>query len=273
MAFITIDKEKCTQCGACAAVCPAGLILKKVGRTPRDVPWAEKACIDCGHCVAVCPEAALSTARTSVDACRPVEEELELTGEQVRQFLSTRRSIRAFLDRAVPRDVLASVLETVRYAPSGHNRQTLQWLVILEKSEVERLCALVREWMAGEVEKQTRIAEALRFGDILKRAEAGDDVVLRHAPHLVVAHAPKDDRFAPRDAVIALTTLELAVRGHGLGACWAGYLDLVLSHSAALREALALPDGNVPLGSMMVGFPKYRYARIPPRREAPVIWR
>lgn len=273
MALITIDREKCVKCGACAEVCPARLILKKGDRPPREVPWAEKVCINCGHCVAVCPAGALTTSTMAVEKCPPLDDGLSVSRDQARQFLMSRRSIRAYLDKDVSRQTIESLMETVRYAPSGHNRQPVQWIVILDRSEVETLRASVLRWMDHEVQEKTRMAEGLRFADLLTRAGSGDDIIFRGAPHLVVAHAPKDDRMAHRDSTIALTWLELAARSEGLGACWAGYFDLALAHSPAVREALHLPTDHVAHGSMMLGYPKYRYFRIPLRREAPITWR
>jgi len=36
---------------------------------------------------------------------------------------------------------------------------------------------------------------------------------------------------------------------------------------------LALPEGHVPFGAMMVGRPKYRYQRLPLRNEPQITWR
>jgi NAD-dependent dihydropyrimidine dehydrogenase PreA subunit len=59
MGFLTIDDQKCTQCGLCARACPVGIVVLVDG-LPRTVEKIEKGCITCGHCVAVCPAAALS---------------------------------------------------------------------------------------------------------------------------------------------------------------------------------------------------------------------
>jgi ferredoxin len=49
---LSLDKSKCTHCGACASVC-------KMGVDPSLNPTSAE-CIRCGDCVAVCPEDALS---------------------------------------------------------------------------------------------------------------------------------------------------------------------------------------------------------------------
>jgi len=52
---VTIDKEKCTACGACVDVCPVDAI------TIEDKAVVdEDTCIDCGTCVDECPVEAIS---------------------------------------------------------------------------------------------------------------------------------------------------------------------------------------------------------------------
>ena len=63
-----------------------------------------------------------------------------------------RKSIRAFLDKPVPKDVIAQVLEASRWAPSGVNRQ--QWRVTVAAGErcrtlAERLVERARERKPG----------------------------------------------------------------------------------------------------------------------------
>ena len=56
MEFLQVDMNKCTNCGACADVCPASAIgLTADGPTGTGL----RACIACGHCVAACPVEAI----------------------------------------------------------------------------------------------------------------------------------------------------------------------------------------------------------------------
>ena len=49
-----VDREKCTGCGACAAVCPNGAIHMEEGRPILDA----EACVFCGKCTRFCPAGA-----------------------------------------------------------------------------------------------------------------------------------------------------------------------------------------------------------------------
>ena len=41
---------------------------------------------------------------------------------------------------------------------------------------------------------------------------------------------------------------------------------------APLQKALDIPEGNRPYGAMMLGYPEYKYSRIPLRKEPDVRW-
>jgi nitroreductase len=72
---------------------------------------------------------------------------------------------------------------------------------------------------------------------------------------------------------IALTYLELAANGAGLGCCWAGLVYFMANNYQPMQEALDLPDGHVACGCMMLGYPASRYYRIPCRKTPRIIWR
>ena len=125
MRIFTVDEAKCVRCGACAEVCPLGIIRFKEGRVPLPYPMAKKACISCGHCVSVCPEGALSHEAVPAGGCVPVKEELVISEEQMKQYFRSRRSIRTYQNKPVDKTVLEDLIGIAGYAPTGHNRQNV----------------------------------------------------------------------------------------------------------------------------------------------------
>ena len=103
--------------------------------------------------------------------------------------------------------------------------------------------------------------------------DGGYDSILRNAPTLVAASAPKEASNGLVDCTIALTTLELAALPLGLGTCWAGLLQAALLNAPGAREALGLPAGHTAHYPMMIGYPKFAYHRLPERRAPPITWR
>lgn len=177
------------------------------------------------------------------------------------------------MNRPVEREVLASLLETASYAPSGHNSQPVHWLVIEDRSEVRRLTALVIDWMRDAIVRNPEIAGPFHFDRVVAAQERGRDRVLRDAPHLIVAHGDASLRASQPACIIALTHLELASTARGLGVCWAGYFNTAANLYPPLMDALELPPGHQTFGALMIGHRKYRYVRVPVRNQPRVTWR
>jgi len=273
MSLIEVNQNTCHKDGICSAVCPANLINFSKGSFPTPVADIDELCIRCGHCVSACPSGSLMHAEIPLEQCPPVSKELLLTAEQAEQFLRNRRSIRNYRDKVVPRETLQKLIELARYAPTGHNTQSVEWLVLTERTELDKLVSIVGEWMRWMLAHMSEFALSLHMDKALERLDAGEDVVLRGAPVLIVAHAPNDDRMAPASGTIALTYLELAATGMDLGGCWAGYFNAAASTFPLMKDALGLPEGHICFGAMMIGYPKYRYHRLPERKAPEIIWR
>lgn len=266
---IIVEQEKCAFDGICAAVCPMRIIELREGQAvPNLIAGVEELCIKCGHCVAVCPHGALSLDEMKAEDCPPVRAELALDSRQAEHFLRSRRSIRAYLNKAVERDKLTRLIDMAHYAPTGTNSQQVRWLVINSKEKLHELAGMVVDMIRHLIQEGHPLAKAYRLERSVTAWENGIDPVLRGAPALVVAHAPKGYALAQVDSTIALTFLDLAAPTVGLGACWAGFFMMAAAQWPPLQQALALPGGHVCSGAMMIGYPKYKYQRLTQRREA-----
>jgi len=63
--FITIDKDLCTECGACVVHCPTGALYFDEGQT---VNFDAKKCISCELCRPACPYRAVIVAHAGETA-------------------------------------------------------------------------------------------------------------------------------------------------------------------------------------------------------------
>ena len=273
MALFTIDQELCRRDGICVQVCPAKIIeMKSENDFPSLARDAEEICINCGHCASACPHGALSLLAMPLDTLEPVNKDLAISHEQAVHFLKTRRSIRVYKEETLPRETLEHLIRTARYAPTGHNSQTVEWLVIQSPEKVRSLAGMVIDFMRDLIRQEFPLAKEMHMDRVVDAWDQGIDRICRGAPHLIIAHADKDDRFAAAASTIALTYLELAAFSMGLGACWAGYLQSAAVFSPPLTQALELPENHISFGAMMVGFPKEKYFKIPARNEPRIIW-
>jgi nitroreductase/NAD-dependent dihydropyrimidine dehydrogenase PreA subunit len=272
MSLFTVNEKTCNKDGICAEVCPARVIFFSKGEIPTPVDGASSGCIRCGHCVAACPTGSFSHSEMPVEECPQIRPELELGEEQCEQFLRSRRSIRAYKDKAVPHDTIKRLIEIARYGPTGGNSQRVEWLVLDDKNFLNRISSMMADWMKETIRNDPGSASSMRMERVVKRWDTGYDVYLRGAPVLIIAHAGKDDLSASSSCLIAQTYLELAAPSLGLGACWAGYfMGATRSYEPLIKE-LPLPEGHLCYAAMMVGYSKFRYHRLPLRLDPPITW-
>ena len=269
--IITVEKEKCLKDGLCVADCPLNILTQDKEGYPVPVENADKVCIDCGHCVAVCPSGALDQRKMVAADCMPVKKELEISAEQMEQYLCARRSIRRYMQKPVESKKIEKLLGIAGYAPSGHNIQPTKWLVITDANKVRRLAGLVADWLRWMIEDQPEFAEMLHMDKVVAAWDKGQDLILRNAPHLLVAYAPKNERTAPAAIVSAIAYIEIAAPALGLGTCWAGYFLRASQTFKPLLKAVGLPEGHAIYGAVMLGYPKAEYHRIPARKDVEVI--
>jgi nitroreductase/NAD-dependent dihydropyrimidine dehydrogenase PreA subunit len=274
MEFLQINTDLCLQDGHCAEECPARIITMNGGsKYPEAIEGAEENCIKCGHCVAICPNGAISVKDIRQEDCTPIKKDFEISANQVGQLIKSRRSIRSYKSKKVDKAILESLIEIARYAPTGSNGQQVEWLAINSPEKVNQCASATIDFLKNAEKTGHPIKDRFNLASIISRWESGHDVILRNAPALIVVHAPRKNGSAMIDCTIALSYLDLAASAFGLGGCWAGYFMVASSQSPEIAKSLNLPEGNIPMGALMIGYPKFKYHRIPPRNVAKVIWK
>jgi nitroreductase/formate hydrogenlyase subunit 6/NADH:ubiquinone oxidoreductase subunit I len=270
MNVLTVDEKTCTQCGLCAVDCPGGIIVYREKSYPRLLPNAETVCIRCGHCVAICPSGSLTHIDVPLEQCPEVDGKIRVDLPHCERLIKSRRSIRWYKDKPVPREVTEKIIDIARYAPTGHNDQAVQWLVIDTGEKIQQLEKIGADWMRDAISRDKWMAAT--FPNILKRIDAGYHFFLRDAPVLVVAYSGEGMVIRNTDCIIALSYFDLAAKSAGLGCCWAGFFMMAANSFPALKEALSLPEAHRIYGALMVGYPKYKYRRIPLRKPPHITW-
>lgn len=148
--------------------------------------------------------------------------------------IKTRRSVRRFLKKPVPVDVLGRVLEAARVAPSGGDRQPWRFVVVKDK------------------QKKQRIARACYGQDFVAKAPV---VLVCCSIKCSSDYEPWEDEAGRRDTVIATDHLILAARNEGLGTCWVGAV-----HDKRVKEIVNVP-GNVDVVMVVpLGYPASKSA-------------
>lgn len=263
-------KPSCVKCGVCAEACPIGII-----RMDQSGPKMLNAgaCVRCGHCVAICPHAALDHAAVPLSNQVALDNFPVLDPQVAARFLRSRRSIRRYKEDAVPKEELLQLLDIARFAPSGSNTQGLSYLVVTNRDLMQKLTSTVIDWLEEQISQG--VAWVQRYAQLANAYRAtGRDVVLRDAPHLIIALAPKDFPIGQNNTRYSLAYAELYAPSLGLGTCWAGFFEMCgFSGYPPLYDLLGIPKDMAITGAVMVGYPQYKYHRLVDRNPLVVDWR
>jgi nitroreductase/NAD-dependent dihydropyrimidine dehydrogenase PreA subunit len=292
---ITIT-ETCRGCGACADVCAMQILaVTDAAGTKRAaaVPERTGACMRCGHCMAVCPTASihvegLEYGRDLVDL-----PEHDVDGPRLDRFLATRRSVRTFRDRPVPRELLAAIVEAIGRAPMGYPPAKVGVTVAPERRLIEEALPVIRaqyESLAAKLHNPiarffirrslgpdawTALSEHVMPGFRWRLPEmkaGGRDTITRGAPAMLLFHAPPAAGSVSEDVFIAATYAALAAHALGLGACILGLVAPIVQRAPALRALFAIPDGDTVMTAVVVGFPRLKFQRAIRRPLPRVTW-
>ena len=144
-----------------------------------------------------------------------------------------RTSVRQWQDKAVSKADIEDILRAGMSAPTALNRQPWRFLVITDRTQ--------RNALADKMERGS---------------------MYRDAPVLIVVCGDMDAaiegegrEFWVQDCSAAAENILLATTAKGLGGVWTGVYP-VKKRTAALQQALGLPQNIIPLNVMLLGYPK-----------------
>jgi nitroreductase len=146
----------------------------------------------------------------------------------VYEAIRTRKSVRAFLEKDVPEQVISRLLEAVRLAPSASNRQEWRFVVVRDPTTRVRL--------AEAANRQRFVGQAAVV--LACCAETNNHVM------------PCGQLSYPIDLAIAIDHITLCAAAEGLGTCWIGAFD-----EEKVRAILGIPSRIRVVALLPVGYP------------------
>ncbi len=145
------------------------------------------------------------------------------------ETINTRRSIRAYTDKAVTDDSLQRILAAGMMAPSAGNEQPWEFIIIRETDTLRA------------------ISEAHPHADMAQFAQA---VIIACGDMDRVTHG----EFWVQDLAAATQNMLLAAHALGLGSVWVGVYPRE-KRVTGIRKVVPMPERIVPFALLPVGYP------------------
>lgn len=159
----------------------------------------------------------------------------------VSEAIMTRKSIRAYLDKPIPTDVLAQIIEAGRWAPNAGPFQ----ISVIENNEL-------RQKINDETLKYMLASE----GFAKERASLPGYQPLYGAPVLILLSGPEELPFSAANTALAAENMLLEATGSGLGSCYLVSPCWVLngSNNSALANEAGIPEGYTVQCAIIIGY-------------------
>ena len=143
----------------------------------------------------------------------------------------SRRSIRKYLDKAVPKEMLDDLLQAAMAAPSAVAKDPWHFIVVQDR------------------ETLNKIADILPSGKMLRQATAAFIVCgdINKANIQAESYLLQDLSAATENILIAANILEL-------GTCWLG-IHPREDRLSGIRQLFELPDNIIPMCGIAIGWP------------------
>jgi nitroreductase len=140
------------------------------------------------------------------------------------ELIKSRVSVRKYIDKEIPKEVLEDIIDCARFAPSGYNLQPWVFVVITDK------------------DKLRDISEVCEYGRFIKNAGACIAVFCHQSGETLI-----------EDASAATENIMIAALHYGLGTCWVN--SHKKEHSKIIGNSLNAPEDYELMTLISIGYP------------------
>lgn len=155
---------------------------------------------------------------------------------ELQQAIHERRSVRKYLPKEVPNELLCEILDVARLAPSAYNAQNWRFVIITDKAKKKEIsdACMGQHWMT----------EAPVF-----------IVVCNFHKKLRDMHKEKGKLFSTQNCAIISSYIQLLAAEKGLGTCWVGAFDNDELYRIIHHPALHVPEDVAVEAVLTLGWP------------------
>ncbi|MEW6087457.1 MAG: nitroreductase family protein [bacterium] len=141
---------------------------------------------------------------------------------QIVETIKKRHSVRKYLDKPVPKEILKEMIDAGRLAPTARNEQPWEFVVVTKSELLEK------------------VAEATDHGKFIKGAGA------------CIIVCCKDTKYFLEDGSAATENIILTAESFGVASCWvAGHKK---GYCGDIKKILGIPDDLIVISLISLGY-------------------
>ena len=180
------------------------------------------------------------------------------------EIFKNRRSIRNYLDKPIPSDMIQSLLNDSILAPSAGNEQPWKFVIVSNREMIKRISAeskkIILERIAADPDDYAKKYE------IMLQNKAFN--IFYNAPTVILILGEACLKNLYVDCALAASYLMMSATSKGLGTCWVNFGTEI--HDSDLRDELGIPENHKIVAPIALGYPE-KIPGIPHRREPQIL--
>jgi nitroreductase/NAD-dependent dihydropyrimidine dehydrogenase PreA subunit len=295
---IKVDPEKCDSCGLCILNCPFKCMEMGEDKYPK--MKSEYVCVSCSNCIVACPKDALTVERiidikggffdTQTPSNKMPLQPQDAEGNQaewntVERVILERRSVRHYKKDPVPEPLIARVLESGRFAPSGGNHQPWKFTVVTDPEFIGELEAACQAFWAGvfpvfendeTIMNMVGMVETGVFHPITQygiRSIAQKVLpVFFGAPAIIFLGGHQKLNNPGLSIGICGENMNIVASSLGLGVCWTNFGGGGANAIPELKSKLGFDEPWTIHTALALGYPKFKQSGMVARHYRPITW-
>ncbi|MBZ5499827.1 MAG: nitroreductase family protein [Acidobacteriia bacterium] len=184
------------------------------------------------------------------------------------EVIKSRRSIRSYETKAIPKDILGTIIDAANRAPSGMNTQPWRFVVVEDPGFKKKLLETAIPNSKKYLEDNVKPVNPQRYELILRRYAELADPIYYGAPAMVfvIGAGPNAADACP----MACQNMMLVAKSLGLGSCWVKFGSLVTDNPEIVKGLELKADEKI-YGPILLGYAK-ESPKSPVKKDPVIKW-
>ena len=179
------------------------------------------------------------------------------------EAIEQRRSIRAYTDRPVEKDVVERLVSLAVKAPTGSGMEPWGFVVLQNREEIDTLSERIKKKILDDLDGYPQLSQ---YESWLRNERYH---IFNHAGTVLVIYGDKSSYWNIYDCSLVAGNLMLAAENEGIGCCWIGFAEALLNDED-FKKAHGVPENFHLVSTISMGYTKVAVS--PCTRKPPVFF-